>query len=79
MSELKDRLEALKHNPHFNEVYLTRIQKHFDEVNAKLRYKNGKVRTDFSYGRLCGELDGLEYALNLVDREIEENTEPQGE
>jgi hypothetical protein len=59
-------LKSLSLHPGFA-VFQELLRKQFVIEYSKLRdYKRGEEK----YARLCGKLDGIEFALNVVDEEL---------
>jgi hypothetical protein len=52
-------------------VFLKLLKREFAREYDRLRYKGGKIRNDFSFGRICGTLEGLEIAEKIVKMHIE--------
>ena len=58
-------------------VYQTLLKEEFERIYCKLRDSR---RSDISYGRICGRLDGIEYSQEVIDNKINEGVdEPQPE
>ncbi len=65
-NEACDHLKALVRTPGWG-VFSELLKKQFVVEYAKLR---NHARSDEKYALIKGKLDGLEYALNVVDEEL---------
>ena len=57
------------------QVYQEILEYKFKQEYTKFR--KIKKKTDYAFAHLNGYLDGLEYAMKIVQDEIDSNTEPQ--
>jgi hypothetical protein len=71
-----DLLESLIRHDGWT-IYQELLKEEFDRIYSKLRDSR---RSDISYGRICGRLDGIEYSQEVIDNKINEGVdEPQPE
>jgi hypothetical protein len=71
-----DLLESLVRHEGWT-LYKSLLKDEFDRIYSKLRDSR---RSDVSYGKLCGKLDGIEYSQDVIDNKINEGVdEPQPE